>query len=839
VITQDVRYAVRVLAAKPAFAAFAIASLALGLGANIAIFNLWHSALHAPLPVVENPTTLVMLTDPQASGWLRGRWNSSTDGPRSWVSYAEFEQLRDETSAFSAVMATQSTLNEWQVRIDGGGPEEARGRLVSGEFFHVLGVRPAAGRLFSVAEDHGDPTWAVISYAYWQRRFGGRPDVVGRKVVFGDTVVTIVGVAPSGFIGETAGQLPDLWLPLRLQPRLLPGDDWLRDQPPDKVMWLRVFGRLRLGTTSRQAEAQINAVFRRNLESFYGQMADDRRREFLDQRLRISSGARGATPTAAQFSASLSVLLASVGILLIITCANLANLLLARGAARRGEVAVRLSLGARRGRLIRQLLVESLVLGALGGIAAIGVANLLHGVLVRLLQAADSRFAVAFSPDPTTFLFAIAATAVAVVAVGAMPALMMTDVDAAAGLQDISRGAIGSRTESRAGRWLVAVQLALCLPLLVGAGLLVRTVYNLEHPSLGFRQERLLLARVELGEIALDVTRRDAILRELQSRIARLPGVTTATFSQLGLFSGGVSTRAVAIEGSSAAGERGLNSALDRVGSHYFATMGIPLLGGRDIAETDTADSPRVCVVNEAFVRQFFSGRPPLGLHVTILDERAGTPYEVVGVVANARTQSLRDDIEPRFFVPAEQLASGAVSRTFLIRMSGTGAGISAAVENALRAVSPALSVPHIVSFEEQLHELTAEDRAVARLAVTSGTVALLLAALGLYGVLSYGVSRRSSEIAIRIALGAQSHTVIRMILSESLRMVLAGLVAGGALSFVIGRAIGMRLYGVPPGDPFTLTAAVSLFLIVAAAAAYVPARRASRVDPMTALHHG
>jgi predicted permease len=832
VVSQDLRYALRTIAVKPAFSTFAILSLALGIGANTAIFGVWNGVLYAPLPGVHRPEGLVLLTDPGASGMLRGRMS----GPRRWLSYAEFERLRDHATGFSGLMASQSRLNTWQVRVDGGEPEETIGRLVSGEFFAVLTVRPALGRLFTITEDRGDPRYAVLSHAYWQRRFGGQTDVLGKTLIVHDTPVSIVGVTAAGFVGETSGQQPDVWLPLRLQPHVLPGDDWLQEKAPDKVMWLHVFGRLKPGITDAQAEAQANLVFQTGLESFYGA---ERRHELGDQRLRLQLGARGASASRDELSFSLTTLQALAGVLLLITCANLANLLLARGAARHTEIAVRVSLGASRQRLIRQLATESLTLAMVGGIAAVAVAYVMHGGLVRMLQEAEPRFFMGFAFTLPVLVFVLGATLVAALMFAAVPVWHMTRTDPGSRLKDNSRGAIGSARELRAGRWLVGAQLALSLPLLVGAGLLVRTVDNLQRPDLGFDTERLLLAEVDLSAIVHDTPRRNRVLRELLARIQRIPGVETASFSQIGLFSGGLSTAAIEVSGSEPTAAVGRDSALDRVGANYFTTLRIPVLRGRDISDSDRGDAHKVCLVNEAFVRRHLGGQDPLGMRVTTVDDGVRATYEVVGVVADARTQSLRDDIEPRFFVPAEQRPSSGTNRTFLIRWASSVGGGIPAVRDAMNGVDALLSSSDLVlaPIEEHMAPLTADERTTARLAAVFGMVALMLAAIGLYGVLSYGVTRRSNEIAIRIAVGADSRGIVAMILRETAALVVVGLLGGIALAYAGSRMIASRLYGVAPQDPLTLTLASGVLLLVALIAAYLPARRASRVDPMTALH--
>jgi putative ABC transport system permease protein len=831
-IRRDVTYALRAFRKSPGFTAVAILSLALGIGANTTIFSLWNGVLHSSLPVVHKPEQLVMLSNPDDSGM----WSGRTDGPRSWLTYEEFEQLRDHADGFSAVMASQSSLSTWQVRIDDGEWEEASGRLVSGGFFQTLGVGPAIGRVFTTAEDRTGTPAAVLSYNYWQRRFGGRFDVLGKTVTVRKAALTVIGVAARGFIGETSGQQPDFWLPLRMQPAVLPGKDRLHDTPPAKVMWLHVFGRLKPNVTPAQAEAQANVLFQAGLESFYGAAASgERRRELLDQRLQLRPGARGASPTRHEFSQSLTALLAAVGVLLLIACANLANLLLARGAARRSEFALRLSLGASRSRLIRQLVTESLALAAMGGAAAVAVAYALHGPLVRMLAKSDADFRMSFALEPLVLAFILAATLAAALLFGVLPAWRVTKTDAGATLKEQSRSATGSFGQLRSGRLLVSLQLALSLPLLVGAGLLARTVYNLQRADLGFPAERLLLVRVDLREAGYDRTRRDGVLRELLGGLRRIPGVRAASFSELGVFSGGNSSTTIEVEGYTPKGNNDRHSSLDVVGPGYFSTLGLPLSLGRDVLENDRRDASSVCVINEAFAKRFFERRNPIGMRVTSIDEDKRTAYQVVGVARNARTQSLRGEVEPRYFVVAGQWPSPE-SPTFLIRSVTDTAPLMAAVRKTVQGVNAALPITSATSIEELMAPLTAQDRTTAQLAVVFGCVALALAAIGLYGVLSYGIARRAGEIAIRIALGAQSGRVVAMILRETIGVVCAGLVLGGGLAYAASRLIDSRLYGVTPQDPLTLASATGLLLLVALGAAYLPAQRASRLDPMAAL---
>ena len=828
VIYQDLRYALRVLAAKPGFAAVAILSLALGIGANTAIFSLWNGLLHDSLAGVANPGQLVMLTDPDESGAWTGRSTFREDGPRSWLTYSEFEQLRQHTEIFSAMMASQSSLDSFQVRFDNGDWEKADGRLVSGNYFDVLGVQPLLGRVFTEAADRENAAQTVIGYGYWQRRFGGRPDVLGKTIALRKTMLTVVGVTPPGFAGETQGQQPDLWIPMHMQPRVIPGRDWLHDQPPEKRMWLHVFARLQPGVPMARAEAQTNAIFQAGLETFYGSLTGDQRREALDQRIRIRPAPGGASPIRPALSTSLTALLAGVGVLLLIACANLANLMLARGAARKAEMALRLSLGASRGRLIRQLVTESLALAVLGGAGGLAAAWFLHRLLVGMMTSSVPDFRMDFTLDPMVAAFAVAATLGATLLFGVLPAWQLTS------LQELGRGT-GSLGRLRGSRWLVSLQLALSLPLLVGAGLLARTLYNLERLDLGYPAQKLLVVRVDALEAGYDGTRRDHLVLDLLAKFRRLPGVSAASYSELGVFSGGDSSNSIEVEGFTSREDRDRHS-MDTVGPDYFAALGVPMMLGRDIQDSDGPGAPNVCVINEAFAKRYFHGRNPLGLRITVRYDGARTPFHVVGVARDARTAKLRDAVEPRMFLAGQQQTDALKSPFFLVRTASAVAPVMAAVREAIQRTDAALNVESAKTIEEWLSPQTAQERTTAQLATVFGSVALLLAAIGLYGVLSYGVARRTGEVAVRIAVGARPGRVIAMILGETSGVVLAGLAIGVALAYAASSLLRSRLYGVAPGDPLTLAVASAVLVLTALAAAYLPARRASRLDPMTAL---
>jgi predicted permease len=551
----------------------------------------------------------------------------------------------------------------------------------------------------------------------------------------------------------------------------------------------------------------------------------------------MQSGARGASAKRREFSSSLTALLAAVGVLLLTACANLANLLLARGTARRSEIAVRFSLGASRGRIIRQLVTESLVLAAIGGIAAVAVALFVHDGLVQMIAESDPRFAMTFTFSPLILTFVVGATLSTVLFFGALPAWQVTKTDASAALRDQGRSAGGSATQIRSGRWLVVLQLALSLPLLVGAGLLVRSVYNLQHADLGFAAGRTSLLRLDLREATSDTTRREAIVRDMLAEIQRIPGVRAVSYSQLGIFSGGESFSSIDVEGYTPKGEHDKGSGVDAVGPGYFATLGIPITLGRDIEERDRSSAGEVCVINEAFAKQFFAGRHPIGLRITERnDDGSGLTRSVVGVAKDAHTQDVRGRVAPRFFVAARPDSGAMNSPTFLIRSQAENAQLMTSIRDVARRVTPTAPIVDAGSVDEEVASLTALDRTTARVAVVFGAVALALAAVGLYGVLSYGVARRTGELAIRIALGARGSRVVAMILQETIVLLIAGLTFGGVLAYASSRLIDSRLYGIAPQDPLTFTSAAVVLATVALVAAYLPAQRASRVDPMMAL---
>ncbi len=833
IMKQDIGYALRNLAAAPLFTLVAVLSLALGIGANTAAFSLLSGVLMTTLPVPE-PEQLVMLTNPASSGVSVGM----QDGERSLLTYAEFEQLRNQSDAFTGLGASQSALDRWQLRIQNGEPEEARGRLVSGSYFDTLRVGPHAGRLFGAEHDAaGAAPYIVISHDYWQRRFGGRADVVGTAVTIRKTALTVLGVAAAGFLGETAGQRPDFWAPLAMQAALLPGRDWLHDSGTDKVMWLHVFGRLRPGVSLEQGTIQANIVFRNGLEAYYGaSLSPEAKRKFLDQRIKLTPGGSGASIVRTRFADPLYVLLAVVGVVLVIACANLANLLLARGAARSKEIALRLALGASRGRLVRQLLTESFVLAALGGVAGLGVAYFLHAALVRLVTDAESTFAMKFDLNWRVLAFSFLLSTAAGILFGLLPALRVTRSDVNNALKDQGRASTASAGQMRWSRLLVAGQIGLSLPLLVGAGMLLQTFHNLSRIDLGYARDKLVVMRLDAQSAGYAPDRRADVFRSVLDEIRRTAGVQAATFSENGLFSGTDSGDQISVEGYTPKGRRDRGSAWDQVGPDYFSVLRVPLLQGRDIGESDRAGGLPVCVINEAFAKLFFENRNPIGMHITTEYGDSRKRHQIVGVARDTRTHRIRGEVNPRYFVPITQPLAESGSVVYEVRTAGETGPVLEALRRAVDRVDTNLNILSVRGFEENISGRLAQDRIMAKLAVVLGAIAMLLAAIGLYGVLSHGVAHRRGELGIRAALGASAGQVIRMILRETSALVALGLAAGLALAAGAARLLASQLYGVTPFDATTYAAAGAVLVAVALLAAWLPARRAARVDPMVAL---
>jgi predicted permease len=824
---QDVRFGLRILAKSPAATLVAILTLALGIGVNTAIFSVLNAALLKFLPV-RNPNELVTLTDPNASMVLGGLLT----GDRSLLTYTEFVALRDRATSLSGLCASQMALQRWPVRISGGGSEQVRGRLVSENYFTVFGVEPARGRLFTQhdATAVGKDPYAVISYDYWQRRFRGDPSVIGTPIHLHQATLIVIGVAAQDFHGETVGQNPDLWLPMLMQPLVMPGFDGFSEyfQSHDKLMWLHSFGRRKPGVPLARVQAEMNVLFRAILAAGYPTtMQTQDRRRALDQRIVVRPLRAGMFHGRAEFSEQWRILSALAGMILLMSCANVANLLLARATARAREVAIRISLGAAKQRLFRQFLTESLLLASFGGGAGILAAALVLPLLLRIFS--GHSFELAAKIDPTVFGFTAALTLLTGILFGLVPALRSTRMVRA--------------TRSRLSKVLVIAQVTLSFLLVMGAGLFLETLWNLQSVPLGYSPENLLLVHVDDAPGVSPG-------RALVDRIRRIPGVRDVTYSDRALF-GFDGAFPIAVEGFTPRNQDEGGSTGGFIGPGYFSTLGIPLLLGREIGPRDTVKSPPVCVINEAFAKHFFAGRNPLGKHVTT----GGHSMQVIGVAANARTHSLRGKIDEKFYAAADQNTGAS---WFEIR-TAPDLNPKRLVQTLRREIP---SIDSAQSLDELIRLQNAQPRFVAELSAAFGILGLVLASTGIYGLLSYTVANRTKEFGIRMALGAEKRRVTAMVLGETGALLAIGAIAGAFTAAVITRLISAQLYGAAITgprwslaryehvesatqlyglralDPPTIAAAIGILCIAALLAACVPAARAAQVDPATTLRH-
>jgi len=826
---QDLRFAMRALRKSPGFTAVAVLSLGLGIGANTAIFSLIHSLILRALPV-EDPRELVLLSDP-ASGGVAAETREG--GERSLFAWQEFDALRKTNTVFSGMFAVQSSPARVDARI-GQVRLNVREQLASGEFFQVLGLRPALGRFFTSEEDRigADHPVAVISYGFWQRQFAGDAGVLGKTLLIGRGSFHIAGVAPPGFRGVVVGTDVDAWLPLTIQPQALPGHDYLT---PLDTLWLQMMARLKPGVARETAQAGVNVTFQQLLQGWSGSLPDEKeRKEMLDQKIVLRAGAQGASIARGQFGDPLVVLMAMVGIVLLIACANIANLTLARATGRERELGVRMALGARRGALVRQILAESLLIAAAGGLA--GSLLAVWGADAVMALVAGSTFGIVLDgrQEPGVWAFTAGVSLVTILLFGLAPALRATRVDVNRLLAAGVRGAIASRRSARGGRMLVAAQIALSLLLLIGAAVLVRSLNRLAGQNLGYDRDHLIMTSVDPRAAGYEGAAAEDLYRRLAERARLIPGVQSVAVSDYGMF-GGESRDPIAVEGFHPADGHEVHAYWTLIGAGYFRTVGIPLLRGRELNEADEQRRLPVCVINHSLARFLFNDGDPIGKHLTDEYPTTRTTYEIVGVVADARERSLRRD-DRRFYGNIYHPISRLEQVTFVLRTWGDPAKAAGAVRAAVNSVDPAVPVLLIRTINEQIGRRLLVERLTAQLAGCFGVLALLMAAVGIYGVMSYAIGRRTSEIGLRMALGASQRGVLKMVLRETAMLLAAGLAAGLPCAIAAVRLLGSTLPGISPTDPMAIGTAILIITAATLLAGYIPARRASRIDPMEAL---
>jgi putative ABC transport system permease protein len=838
-LLKDLRYTGRALWKNPGFTVVTVLSLALGIGVNTAIFSLIDALLLKTLPV-ENPGQLVMVSDPNSAGVSVGRQN----GERSLFTYEEFDRMRDRNQVFTGMFAAESSADRENVSINGGSLEELRARLVSGDYFPTLGVKPLVGRIFTREDEKGpgsDP-YAVISYAYWQKRFGLDAGVLGRTVQIHKTFLTIIGVMPPRFFGETVGESPDAWLPMMMEPLVKPGRDWLHDDrsKTERVEWLLVAGRLKPGVSAKQAESSLNVLFQQVIHETAGSnLPPDRLRQLAEQKIKIQAGSRGASPLRDDFNEPLLLLMAVVALVLLIACANVANLLLARSAARQREIGIRLAIGAARGRLIRQLLTESFVLALLGGAMGVLFAVWASQLLLRMVASVNNPVPLDVHPDLRMLVFTLGVSLLTGLVFGLAPAFRATRVDVGSTLKENSRGVIGSGARITMGKALVISQVAISLLLLIGAGLFLRTLENLQRVDLGYPREKLLLVRVDALGAGYESAQRASVFQTLLERFRSVPGVRAVTLSENGLFSGTESGDQISVEGYKPQKKGDDHARFDQIGPGYFSTLGVPILLGREVGPQDAGTAAPVCVINEAMSRFFFGTQNPIGKHITDEFPDTRTTFQIVGVTKDDRDHQLRGDVPRRFYIPFFQGLGGIpAAGNFEIRTFADPNSVIRMIRQQVEQVDRSLPILSASPLGELLDRRLTQERLLAQLCAFFGALALLLASVGLYGVLSYSIARRTNEIGIRMALGAQSRTVLGMVLRETAVVVAVGIAIGVPVAFALTRLVASKLYGLKATDPLTIAIASLVLAAVAMLAGYLPARRASRVDPLIALRH-
>jgi putative ABC transport system permease protein len=804
-----------------------ILTLALGIGANTAIFQLIDSIRLRTIPV-KNPQELgtVRIADRH---WSSGQFSSQY----SQLTFAMWEQIRKRQEGFSEI----AVWSDQRFNLATGGEVRyAKGIRVSAEFFHVIGVEPILGRLVGPADDQPGcgTTAANISYAFWQRNFGGDRSVVGKRLTLDGNSFEVVGITPPGFNGVSVGDTFDVAVPICVEPILSPRHNRLTIR---HAWWLASVGRLKPGWTIARASAQIEAVtpaiLQESIPPFYD---TEGVKKFLEYKLGAFPASTGFSQLRADSEMSLWLLLGISGLVLLIACANLANLMLARASARERQITIRLALGATRARMIRELLSESLLLSVAGAICGLFLAFAVSRMLVAFISTPESQILLDLGMDWRVIAFATGLAVLTTVFFGLAPAVRATRAEPATLLQSGSRGTSGGRERFSLRRILVVAQVALSIVLLVGALLFARSLRNLTTLNAGFQQDGILIINVDFTRLQMPEERFTEYKREIAKRMQGIPGVESSAQAMLVPFGGSTWNDNVINEGSDAdAGVAWTNY----LGAGYFQTVGTPFLAGRDFDDRDTATSVKVAIVNQAFVRKILKGAEPLGKRFRI-HEAPGKPrplYEIVGVVGDNKFQDMHEDFLPFAYYPTTQQEKPSPDDQILIRSSLPLTSLMASVKQTMGEMNPGIDLEFKV-FKRQIHNSLLQDELMATLSGFFGFLAALLAAIGLYGVISYMVVQRTREIGIRMAIGAERVAVVRMILREAGMLTVVGLVIGTGLALGAAQVAKSLLYGLKPRDPLTLVIAIFTLSTVAALASFLPAYRASKLDPLVALRY-
>ena len=832
---KDIRYGFRGLLKRKAFAAIAVLTLALGIGANTAIFTLVNAVMLKALPV-EKPEELVIFSDRTNEG------TSTEDSPRTGVwqrfSFASYEYFRDHNQSFQDIAAIRSGESRVSIReanSQANAAVRAQGHLVTGNYFSILGVRAMRGRVLTPEDDKpAAPPAAVISYSYWEKKLSSDPSVVGKTFIINGTNFTVVGIAPPEFFGVRMRRAPDFWLPLAFQPQIELRESFLTDP---QVYWLTIIGRRKPEVTFEQAQANVNLSLRQFLTEQAGsQLTEERQKGIQDTFVTLAEGKGGISGLRRDYAKPLKMLMAIVGMVLLIACANVGSLLLSRAAARNSEISLRLALGATRWRIIRQLLTESMLLALVGGVCGVLLAQWGVTVLVNLVAKdapLDTR------PDIGVLAFTAAVSIVAGVLFGLIPALQASKTNLSSAMKEKNRMRSGF-LRLNPSSVMVVFQIGLSMVLLTGAGLFGRSLVKLQEQEVGFDRNNVLLVGIDPRLAGYKPAELPTLYQQLMERLGSIPQVRNVSMATYAPMSGSRRSSSVKLSGYAPRPGEDLVVQDMLTGPKYAETLGIPLLRGREIEIRDTVSSTRVAVVNASFAERYFKDQNPIGRQFTFDDETDnGAPLEIIGVIGDIKDDDARGQAEPTVYRPILQLQDqSAYSVTVLIRTQSDPAPLTSQVRQTINQTDDKLPLFGVTTLHEQLYSSLDTDRLIARLVSFFGALALILACIGLYGVMAHGVARRTNEIGIRMALGARGGNIAWMILRETLYLVLAGMVLGVPAALFGARLISTQLFGLSPTDPLTLVGAGVVLTIVALLAGYLPARRASRVNPLNALRY-
>jgi predicted permease len=830
-LLQDLRYAVRMLAKSPGFTVVAILTLALGIGANAAIFSLTDQVLLRLLPV-QKPEELVVLHSP---GPQHGRNWSDGDRGAAW-SYPMYKDLRDHNEVFSGLFARFAT----QASVVGQGQTElANAELVTGNYFEVMGVRSALGRVFNSQDETapGANPVVVLSYGYWQRRFGRDPGILNKQLVVNGISMTVVGVLPPGFFGVQVGQTPDVFVPMTMKAQMTPNWDGLADRNDH---WLAILGRLKPGISPAKAEAGLQPQFSAILQSESSGMrlSPQSKKEFLEKKIVLDPGSHGRPILQHDAGQPLVILLSMVGLVLLIACANLASLLVARGEARQREIAVRMAMGAGRWRLIRQLLTESLLISLAGGAAGLIVGSWTLGALVSSVPDNIGASGLQGKFDYRVLAFAFGLSILTGILFGFLPALRSTRADLQTTLREQGANVFGGKSNVRLRKVLLVSQVALTVVLLASSGFFVRSLMNLKGQDLGVRTDHIVQFSVSPELNRYTPVQTVALVERLRENIAALPGVRSVSASEIAMLANSDAYANITPEGFPMTEDTNTDVQQNWVGPNFFSTLGIPLLAGREFDNRDVSAAPKVAIVSEKMAQMYFHGQNPVGRHFALGSGNDVHPdIEIVGLVKDSKNTDLRQEIRPLIYIPyAQDTHQG--NATFYVRTNVEPTAMASTLRKTVQSADANLPVFDLKTLDQELDEIAFSERLLTFFSLCLGVLAALLAAIGLYGVMAYMVSRRTREIGIRMALGASQQNVAWLVLRENVRISATGLAIGLVAAFAIGKLIESQLFGVKASNPLVFLAAAVMLSTVAFLAGWLPARRAAAVDPMVALRY-